>query len=43
MCTKKGIVKKTAIGDYKNVRQSGLIAIRLDEDDELKWIMVSGG
>jgi DNA gyrase subunit A len=43
MCTKKGTVKKTAIDDYKNVRQSGLIAIRLDEDDELKWIMVSSG
>ncbi len=35
MATKKGIVKKTAITDYANVRKTGLTAIRLREDDEL--------
>ncbi|MCM1257161.1 MAG: DNA gyrase subunit A [Roseburia sp.] len=35
MATKKGIVKKTQIGDYANVRKSGLTAINLREDDEL--------
>lgn len=35
MATKKGIVKKTQIGDYANVRKTGLTAINLREDDEL--------
>lgn len=43
MVTKNGTVKKTAMDDYKNVRQSGLIAIKIDDGDELKWIMVTNG
>ena len=35
MATKKGIVKKTPITDYANVRKTGLSAINLREDDEL--------
>ena len=35
MATKKGIVKKTPIMDYANVRKTGLAAINLREDDEL--------
>ncbi len=35
MVTKSGIVKKTSIMEYSNVRKSGLIAINLREDDEL--------
>lgn len=35
MATKKGIVKKTPIKDYENIRKSGLQAISLREDDEL--------
>jgi len=35
MSTKKGIVKKTPILDYENIRKSGLQAINLREDDEL--------
>lgn len=35
MATKKGIVKKTSITDYENVRKTGLAAINLREDDEL--------
>ena len=35
MATKKGIVKKTPICDYANVRKTGLTAINLREDDEL--------
>jgi len=38
MCTVRGVVKKTPFGQYQNVRSSGLIAINLDEGDELKWI-----
>ena len=35
MVTKKGIVKKTSILEYSNVRKKGLTAINLREDDEL--------
>ena len=35
MVTKKGIVKKTHITEYENIRKNGLIAITLKEDDEL--------
>lgn len=43
MCTIKGVVKKTPFEQYKNVRQSGLIAINLDEGDELRWIRMTNG
>jgi len=43
MATVRGVVKKTAYEQYKNVRNSGLIAINLDDGDELKWIRVSTG
>lgn len=43
MCTVRGVVKKTPFDQYKNVRSSGLIAINLDEGDELKWIRMTGG
>ncbi len=43
MCTVRGVVKKTPFAQYQNVRQSGLIAIRLDEGDELKWIRMTTG
>ncbi|MFV0465790.1 MAG: DNA gyrase subunit A [Lachnospiraceae bacterium] len=35
MATKNGIVKKTPITDYANVRKNGLVAINLREEDEL--------
>lgn len=43
MCTKKGVVKKTPFEQYKNVRSSGLIAINLDDADELKWVRMTTG
>ena len=43
MCTTRGVVKKTPFEQYNNVRQSGLIAINLDEGDELKWIRMTSG
>lgn len=43
MCTVKGVVKKTPFEQYKNVRTSGLIAIKLDEGDELRWIRMTTG
>jgi DNA gyrase subunit A len=43
MCTQRGVVKKTPFTQYQNVRSSGLIAINLDEGDELKWIHITTG
>lgn len=43
MSTKNGTVKKTALKDYANVRSSGLIAIKLDQGDELKWVKLTSG
>ncbi|MBU1032852.1 MAG: DNA gyrase subunit A [Patescibacteria group bacterium] len=43
MATTHGTVKKTAMEDFENVRSSGLIAIKLKEGDELKWIKPSTG
>lgn len=43
MCTIKGVIKKTPFEQYQNVRSSGLIAINLDDGDELKWIRMTNG
>ncbi len=43
MVTRAGIIKRTALSDYKNVRRSGLIAINLDEGDELAWVKLTSG
>jgi len=43
MCTVRGVVKKTPFEQYQNVRSSGLIAINLDDGDELKWIRMTNG
>ena len=41
--TKKGVVKKTALGAYGNIRQNGIIAIGLEEGDELIGVEISSG
>ncbi|MDX1766091.1 MAG: DNA gyrase subunit A, partial [Candidatus Saccharimonadales bacterium] len=43
MATKTGTVKKTALSDYQNIRASGIIAIKLADNDELKWIRLTSG
>jgi DNA gyrase subunit A len=43
MATIKGTIKKTPLKDYANIRTNGLIAIKLDEGDELKWIQKTTG
>lgn len=43
MATSKGTVKKTPLKDYANIRTNGLIAIKLDEGDELRWIKKTTG
>lgn len=43
MATKKGIVKKTNLTDFDTARKGGLIAITLDEDDELIGVKKTNG
>lgn len=43
MVTKKGIIKRTDLEQYKNIRKSGIIAINLDDDDELAWVRLAKG
>ncbi len=41
--TRKGLIKKTELSAYSNIRRSGLIAIRLDDDDTLEWVKLTDG
>jgi len=43
MVTKHGVLKRTALSDFKNIRKSGIIAINLDEGDELAWTKLTNG
>jgi DNA gyrase subunit A len=43
MVTKKGVIKKTKLDEFANVRRNGLIAIGLDDDDELLGVAISTG
>ena len=43
MVTRGGIIKRTAINQYDHIRKTGIIAINLDEGDELCWVDVTDG
>lgn len=43
MVTKKGIVKRTELSAYKNIRKGGIIAIGLAEDDEIAGVRLTNG
>ncbi len=43
MVTRKGIIKRTPLEQYSNVRRGGLRAINLDEGDDLAWTSVTSG
>ena len=43
MATRKGIVKKTNLSDYKNFRRGGIIGINIDDDDTLIGVKLTGG
>jgi DNA gyrase subunit A len=43
MTTESGVIKKTKIEDFENVRRSGLIAIKLDKGDTLGWVKPTTG
>lgn len=42
-CTKKGVVKKTSLYDYRNFRRMGTKGINIDEDDELLTVRRTNG
>lgn len=41
--TKKGVVKRTAIAKYENIKSNGLIAIKLTDGDSLVWVNKTAG
>jgi len=43
MVTLKGMIKKTEISAYKNIRKTGIIAIKLLPDDQLRWVKTTSG
>jgi DNA gyrase subunit A len=43
MATKNGTIKKSRLSEYENIRRNGLIAIKLEKDDQLCWAKLSSG
>ncbi len=43
MITRQGVVKRTKLSDFKNTRKSGIIAISIDEGDELAHVRMTDG
>ena len=43
MVTRQGVIKRTPLRAYDSARKGGLIAIELDEGDELAWVRVTNG
>lgn len=41
MVTEKGVIKRTEIAKYQNIRKTGIIAMKLKDDDSLKWVMAT--
>ncbi|MFH1826467.1 MAG: DNA gyrase subunit A [bacterium] len=43
MATKNGIIKKVTLTDFGNIRRNGIIAIKLKDQDELRWVRKTNG
>lgn len=43
LATQKGTVKKTPVEDFSNIRRNGIIAIKLEKDDQLIWVRLTQG
>ncbi|MDP3729739.1 MAG: DNA gyrase subunit A [bacterium] len=43
MVTHNGVIKKTPLADFSNVRRNGIIAIKLKKADSLQWVRLSSG
>ncbi len=42
MVTENGVIKKTPLKDFENVRRSGIIALKLKDEDLLRWVSMAG-
>jgi DNA gyrase subunit A len=43
MVTKQGLIKKTPLEDFENIRRTGIIAVSLKKGDSLKWAKLTTG
>ena len=43
MVTRRGIIKRIALSEFRNVRKNGVIALVLEEEDELAWVRMTNG
>jgi len=43
MVTKKGIIKKTEVEKFRNIRKGGIAAITLEKNDDLQWVKITHG
>jgi DNA gyrase subunit A len=43
MVTKQGVIKKTPLADFENIRRTGIIALSLKKGDQLKWARLTSG
>ncbi|MEB3284601.1 MAG: DNA gyrase subunit A [Candidatus Sericytochromatia bacterium] len=43
MLTKQGVIKKTELSAFSNIRRNGLIAVALDDGDSLGWVRMTDG
>ncbi|MFA6548364.1 MAG: DNA gyrase subunit A [Candidatus Margulisiibacteriota bacterium] len=43
MATRDGLIKKVSLEEFSNIRRSGIIAIKLKGEDELRWVRQTSG
>lgn len=43
MATDQGTIKRTEVSEFENIRRSGLIAQKLPEGEELRWVLATSG
>lgn len=43
MATRNGMIKKVSLEDFANIRRTGIIAIKLKDQDELRWVRMTNG
>ena len=43
MVTRRGVIKRTQLSDFNTARKGGVIAVNLDDGDELSWVRLTGG
>jgi DNA gyrase subunit A len=43
MVTDQGVVKKTSVDQFTNIRRTGIVAIKIEKDDNLSWVKMTSG